>query len=235
MFIATPAFGGLTYAKFTLSLVNLVKCLEAAGHETSFALISGQSEITVARNILVDEFLKTNFDALLFLDADHGFGAMSVKKMIESGKAFIGAIYPKKRINWANVHKAAVKGVPPEKLSLASGEFVGNFLLGKVTVEPHKPIAVANVGTGVLFLDRSVFEILEPHTDSVIVDPVTMRTRTEYFTNISGPDGLRLSEDYSFCYKWRATGNEVWAAPWVHVTHVGLYEFEGRLMESVGE
>lgn len=235
LFIATPVYGGITYAKYTLSLVDLVKLLDKAGHQTRVFMVINQSEITAARNACVQHFLKTDFDAMLFVDADHGFGAMDVKMMIESGKSFIGALYPKKSINWDSVRKAAISGVPSEKLPMASMHYVGNLFSGKVTVEPGKPIPVAHVGTGLLFLERSVFETLAPHCDSPLMNLDSDERQTQYFTNIIMPSGVRLSEDYSFCQKWRDLGNDVWAAPWVGVTHIGPYEFDGRLRESFGE
>jgi hypothetical protein len=42
-------------------------------------------------------------------------------------------------------------------------------------------------------------------------------------------DGTRLSEDYSFCERWRSlAGNEIWAAVDEPIGHVGdmIYELD---------
>ena len=58
-------------------------------------------------------------------------------------------------------------------------------------------------------------------------------------------DGEYLSEDYGFCYLWRAIGGHVWADPAVQLRHVGAHTYVGdprsafttapRVGEAAGE
>jgi hypothetical protein len=48
-------------------------------------------------------------------------------------------------------------------------------------------------------------------------------------TSIDPDNGVLLSEDFHFCKLARDNGYEVWAAPWVTLTHAGSYLFTGRL------
>jgi hypothetical protein len=44
----------------------------------------------------------------------------------------------------------------------------------------------------------------------------------DFFSEITLEDGIRLSEDYSFCKRWRSTpGNEIWAVVDEPIGHVG--------------
>jgi hypothetical protein len=45
-----------------------------------------------------------------------------------------------------------------------------------------------------------------------------------------------LSEDYMFCYNVRKMGGTVWLCPWMRMTHVGTYLFNGSLaaLASIG-
>ena len=234
IFIATPANGGLTYARYTQSIFSLEKALTSAGHQTTFAVMVGSAEIASARNELVQYFLDSDCDALLFIDADQAFNAIHVREMIESGKHFIGAVIPQKVIDWEKVRLAAIAGVPATELSKAAGIFNTNFLTGKVDIVHGKPLAVRHVGTGLIYLSRVVFEKLSPHCQVVNLRTKEAKTtRTEYFTNIVTEDNERLSEDYSFCHKWREIGGKVYAAPWVEVSHIGSFEFNGQLRESM--
>lgn len=234
LFIAVPAFGGMTYARFTQSIFSLGMELNQKGHSCSLGILTGQSEIAVARNVLVEQFLESDCDAILFIDADHAFNAGEVVQMIESGKDFIGAIYPKKVINWNAIKRAALAGKPANELSRFAGIFTGNFFPGKVTITNTCPVEVRSVATGLLLLHRKVFERLKGTCRSIktMGSDGKWHESVEYFSNIVTERSERLSEDYSFCHKWQSIGGKIWAAPWVNVSHYGVFEFNGRLMES---
>jgi hypothetical protein len=44
-------------------------------------------------------------------------------------------------------------------------------------------------------------------------------------------DGRKLSEDYSFCQRWRDIGGQVWADPNIRMAHVGTKTFDGHFGE----
>jgi hypothetical protein len=85
-------YGGNCKGVYTESLINLLLVLSKAGHQVVYTKIYNESLITRARNSLVREFYLSKSDALLFIDADHGFNADDVLRMINSGKDLIGAI-----------------------------------------------------------------------------------------------------------------------------------------------
>jgi hypothetical protein len=41
-------------------------------------------------------------------------------------------------------------------------------------------------------------------------------------------EGGRLSEDFSFCHRWRKCNGEIWARADKSLTHIGLHRFESR-------
>lgn len=45
------------------------------------------------------------------------------------------------------------------------------------------------------------------------------------------PEGERLSEDYSFCRRWRRIGGKIWADPYAGIGHLGTKEFKGKLAD----
>ena len=56
---------------------------------------------------------------------------------------------------------------------------------------------------------------------------------TEYFAcSIEEGTNRLLSEDYHFCMVARKHGFKVYAAPWVHLGHMGSYLFEGGLLPA---
>jgi len=238
IFIATPMYGGIAKSNYTISLQNLVTRLAQGGHTVGVTTVGNESLITRARNTLAHKFLKTDFDVLLFIDGDHGFDSEDVLKMIESDKDIIGAIYPMKGINWENVRLAALAGF--QDLSSFSGYFASNLLPESTKdFDSNQPFKVKDMGTGMMAIKRSVLEELKQvlptyKSNSIGNLGIDMGEQvTEFFTTRIDENGILLSEDYTFCRMWQEAGNDVWAAPWVRITHSGDYNFNGTFTASV--
>jgi hypothetical protein len=233
--IATPMYGGNCKGVYTESLINLLVALSKAGHEVVYTKIYNESLITRARNALVREFYLTDSDAMLFIDADHGFSATDVVRMVESGKDLIGAIYPMKNINWEDVRHAAL--LNKENLADYSGFFSANLPLGLNTINLNEPIEVVNVATGMMFITRKVFDAMAPNCKTYAPHGKTgemdMNSEVREFFATEIEDGVLLSEDYYFCKKWQELGGIVYAAPWVRITHSGDYEFQANFARSM--
>lgn len=237
LFIATPMYGGIAKNNYTISMQNLVVKLSQAGHSIVTTTIGNESLITRARNTLAHKFMKSDCDAMLFIDADHGWEAEDVVRMIESGKDFIGAIYPMKGLNWDNVRLAAATGM--QNLEEYSGIFAINLLAEDQEFNSQQPFKVRDIGTGMLFLTRKVFEDLKPHCKQYKNNNVGNtgiefnELVTEYFLTFIDENGILLSEDYALCRMWQNLGGEVWSAPWVRITHSGDYTFAGQFAKTV--
>jgi len=237
LFIATPMYGGIAKNNYTISLQNLLVQLSQRGHTIQTTTIGNESLITRARNTLAHKFMVSGFDALLFIDADHGWDPSDVVKMIESGKDFIGAIYPMKGINWENVRVAALQGRP--NLELYSGSFAANLLDEPQNITESEPFKIKDIGTGMLFLTRKVFEDLKPICDTYTNNNIGNtgiefgEEIVEYFKTIIDENKILLSEDYALCRMWQSLGNDVYAAPWVRITHSGDYNFSGHFLATM--
>lgn len=237
IFIATPMYGGIAKNNYTISLQNLLVKLSQNGHSIITTTIGNESLITRARNTLAHKFMSTDCDALLFIDADHGWDADDVVRMIESGKDLIGAIYPMKGLNWENIRAAVLAG--KENLEDYSGIFAMNLLSEEQEFNSQKPFKVRDIGTGMMFISRKVFEDLKPHCKQYKNNNVGNtgvefgEMVTEYFTTMIDENQILLSEDYAFCRMWQSIGGEVWSAPWVRITHSGDYNFAGQFARTV--
>ena len=232
IFIGTPMYGGMAKNNYVIGLQNLIVKLSQNGHQITTTTVANESLITRARNTIVHKFLKTDADALLFIDADHGFNPDDIVKMIESEKELIGAPYPMKGINWENIRLAALAG--KQDLEAYSGFFAMNLLKENQTFDVNEPFKVKDIGTGMLFIKREVFEKLKPLCETYNHNSVGDlgiqfgEEITEYFFTKIDENKILLSEDYAFCRMWQDQGGEVWSAPWVRITHSGDYNFAGR-------
>lgn len=238
--IATPMYGGSAKSSYVTGITELTYELAQRGWSVTQMHIGNESLITRARNSLAHNFMKLDdFTGLLFVDADHGFVAKDVADMIESGKDLIGGIYPMKGINWESVRKAAILG--KKNLELYSGSFALNLLDEPQDFKTNEPFKVRDVGTGMMYVSRKVFEDLKPvcntyNANGLGTDVAMGDVVYEYFkTEIEEDKGqnILLSEDYAFCKMWRDLGNDVWAAPWVRMTHIGDYTFAGNFLHTL--
>jgi hypothetical protein len=239
--IATPMYGGNAKSVYVACIQRLQEVLGKQGHQVWHLSMTNESLITRARNTLAHEFMKSDSDALLFVDSDHGFDVDDVVKMVNSGKDVIGAIYPMKSINWENVRKAALAGKTAEELEAYSGFFAINFLPEPMQFHGHEPFAVRDIGTGMLFIARRAFEQIQPlvktYRNNANATPNIAYGEVihEYFPTLitEEPEMVLLSEDYAFCHLYRESGGTVYAAPWVRISHAGEYNFSGNFLSML--
>jgi hypothetical protein len=231
IFIAVAVYDAMVHWSFNQSIINLIARLGEAGHVTAISYLPGNADIQMVRNILSHRFLQSDYDSLLFIDSDQSFNSAEVLRMIESDKDFIGAIIPKKTLNWEAIARAAKDGKEPLDLILYSGIFAANFLPVQIKVNQHEPLEVQSLGTGLLRLKRQVLNELKPFCREIKAH--NGETMTDFFANVVIEGNRRLSEDYSFCQRWREIGGSVWAAPWVKVSHWGSFEYSANFTESL--
>lgn len=196
--VATPCYAGLTTKEFTQSMLAL-----AASGTISHCLIVEDSLITRARDRLVFEFLKTDCDTLLFIDADIGFNPALVREFVESGRHIIAADYRIKRDepqSWVGVLAPSGHGTEYFKASY--------------------------VGTGFLMIHREVFEAIERNgIPSYRLD--SGERCLQYFrSSIDEASGSLLSEDYHFSKLARDAGYEIWLKRDAGLRHVGKKVYE---------
>lgn len=237
VYIATPMYGGNCKSNYVASLYDLILKLQAQGHQIQYDILTNESLITRARNSIVHNFLKTDFEKLLFIDADQGFNADDIIRMLETDVDIIAAISPMKDINWDLVTKAI--GAGESNYLQLSSYFAINPDPSIETFEISMPLEVINIGTGLMSISRKVFEDLAPtretygaHLKGAVINKSPENMVLEFFkTEIE--DGVLLSEDYYLCKEWRKLGNKVYAAPWARISHSGDYTFSGSFAETM--
>ena len=241
LFVATPMYGGMCAGYYTQAMLLLQKQAEERGITLSFSFMFNESLITRARNSLAHGFLSTKATHLMFIDADIKFEPEHIFPMIEANKDIICGIYPKKEINWQSVRDAIGRGVKNEDLKQHTGSFVVNLVNyeGSVTIPANEPIEIWNGGTGFMLIKREVFEHLKGKVPTYTNDMndlggfLKANVIDEFFTtSIEEGTNRLLSEDYHFCQEWRKHGGKVYAAPWVQLSHIGTYAFDGKLLQS---
>jgi hypothetical protein len=237
--VATPCYGGQVTSLYTLSLLGLQRACAEIGIGLSFRLIAGDSLITRARNLAVQQFLATaEATHLLFIDADIGFSPEQALALLAADKDICGGVYPLKRLDWDRIRAQAKAGI--ENLAASTLNYVVDFQEGEATPpEPESDFfRVKYLGTGFLMIRREVFATLAeryPETQfrqihlGLNIDAAKTPAHA-FFDCIIDPDsGEYLSEDYTFCKRWTQTGGEIWAYRQSRLAHVGTMTYEGDL------
>jgi hypothetical protein len=241
LFIATPMYGGQCFGMYAKSTLDLQALCIQHGIDVRFSFIFNESLITRARNYLVDEFLRSGFTHMLFLDADIHFDPRDVIAMLGLDRDIIGAPYPKKSVKWSSV-KEAIKRNPDithAELEKVTGDFVFNPVPGTERFQVNQPVEVLELGTGFMMIKREVFEKFEKQYPELRYKPDHVgqanfdgaRYIHAYFDTVidRGKSDRYLSEDYMFCQWWRNMGGQIWLCPWMRTHHIGTYAFTGDL------
>ncbi len=246
--VATPMYGGQCTGIYTKAATDLASLAHQYGVKVSFFFLFNESLITRARNYLVDEFMRSDYTHLMFIDSDIGFDPTDVLALAAiaqpgSDKEIVCGAYPKKAIAWEKIKKAVDKGFAdedPNVLEKYVGDYVFNPVAGGTEIAINKPAEVLEGGTGFMMIQRSAFEKYAAAYPEFLYKPDHVRTKhfdgtreiMAYFDCVIDPESKRyLSEDYMFCQWSRKAGIKVWMCPWMKLTHMGSYMFSGSLAD----
>jgi hypothetical protein len=247
LFVATPMYGGMAHGLYIKSSLDLQSVMGKYGIETKFSFLFNESLITRARNYLVDEFLRTEFTHMLFIDSDIHYNPQDVIALMALDKDVIGGPYPKKSINWGNIAQAARQhpDMEPKELETLVGEYVFNVVKGTQQFQVTEPLEVMEIGTGFMMIKREVFEKMAKQYPNIQYKPDHVgqanfdgsRYIHAYFDTVidtkdsitGGGSERYLSEDYMFCQMWRKMGGNIFLCPWMKTQHIGTYAFTGNM------
>ena len=246
LFVATPMYGGVNHGMYAKSCLDLQALCSQYGIEVRFSFIFNESLITRARNYLVDEYLRSGFSHLLFIDSDIHFDPRDVIAMMAIDKEVIGGPYPKKTIKWGSVIEAVKRNpeISGAELEKVCGDYVFNAVVGTGQFNVGEPLEVMEIGTGFMMVKREVFAKFEENYPNLRYKPDHVgqanfdgsRYIHAYFDTVidtveNGGQGSDryLSEDYMFCQWWRNMGGKIWLCPWMKTHHIGSYAFTGDM------
>lgn len=212
IYIAIPCYGGQIFEACFMSLLKFSVAAPRWGLNWTVDTMVNESLIPRGRNNLVSKFLH-NQDAthLMFIDADIRWKPEYIPMLLQTGKDLVCGLYP-------------MKCVPPR--------FVINSL-----PNPHKegPLEeVSTAGTGFMLIQRHVIEdMIKKHPELKYNDNIGIGKQYEpfmydLFDTMIDEHKNYLSEDWTFCYRWRKMGNKVWVHKDVILDHQGTYSFLGK-------
>jgi hypothetical protein len=193
IFVGIPAYDRKLHVETVRSLLLEQGAALLAGLELDVMFAPGSSLIHHARDEVVNDFLASGADRLIFVDADVAWEPGALIKIALHGKDFVGGAYR---------HKADDETYPVVWLDndeLWSGE--------------DGLIEVKALPGGFLSLSRNVFERIRENT----VRPEYPHGPTTHYPWFHCPFGR--GEDFAFCDDWRAAGGQIWLDPDLTLHH----------------
>jgi len=101
-------------------------------------------------------------------------------------------------------------------------------------------VEVGTLGTGFMLVKRTVFEQMieagaQKYTDAIGLSSVENDNQYDFFNCTIDSQGRYLTEDWSFCRKWRELGGQIWADTSIPLVHVGYYRFHPDMEQINGK
>ena len=247
LFIATPAYGGMVGEAYLKAMVRIGILFRSYNLHFTLSTIANESLITRGRNTLTAMFMSDpKYTDMIFIDADIHFEAESVLKLWyhvnnpnnKGVELAIGA-YPKKSINWQQMHDAVTKkGASVEEMLKHQGSYVLNIRAddqGRIPLN-NGLIPVYDGGTGFMMFKREVIQKMFDkwpdlhYKNDLNTDPKHDPYMYALFDTIIDPTTRRyLSEDYTFCRRYQELGGTIWMDPSINLDHQGNYLFKGNI------
>lgn len=212
VFLAIPCYDGKISYRFLESYTATLIACGRAGIQVEYKFWPGCCYIDLARNKLVQEFLKTDCTDFLFIDSDMAWIGSDVVKILQAEPEMVAGLYP---------FKVKEESYPTQVIT-------------NDDMTPHVEnglIELTGAPTGFLRIRRSVFEKFisafpERATLYANEDGSIEKCHTIFKCEQIG--NKWWGEDYNFSREWRDMGGRIWALPDMDFLHIGNHEFSGN-------
>ncbi len=219
LIFAIPTIDGSIRSECVLSLMTAQRLLFETKIESDLFVLADCPYLPTARNTLAAMFLREpEATDLFFVDADVGFDAEAVIRLVHRPEELVVGVYPLKRDSggWPMVMQTK-DGIPLGRDGLIEADFVP---------------------TGFMRIKRRVFDRLMAaypelrYADSVVetMGDRSLRAAWDFFHMGIDPKRQRYTtEDYAFCQRWRDIGGQLWIDPDITFSHIGRKAYQGNL------
>lgn len=237
IFIATPCFGGLVTQEY---MESIIACTSVLRMPVTLSLLGDDAMISRARNTLLHQFwARSDASHILFIDADIGFPAEAPARLLAAGKDIVAGMYPIRERFWdKTTQQHILRGEPQETATL---RYVGETDAMHQNWDKSHLVKTHYAGTGFMMISRTAVDKMVkayPETTYRRIDVAGGSQDTDYHALFDGsicPEtGTYLSEDFTFCRRWREIGGEVWLDTSIDLSHTGRASFQGNPSRRVG-
>lgn len=198
LMIATPSHDGNCAFGYALGLTDLALFFNQNNVHFEMARVIGSSLLPHARNSLVNMFMNSRCQRLLFVDSDQIWQKEAALMLFQSNRRIIAGVTPHKRfpINLNFDPKEEHKKYFKDLSNKSSQEYIE---FARAECDPKGEVEVAKAGFGFIMIDRSVFELMIPLVSEYqAFDNNNDAIHHEIFS-MGAVNGKYLGEDWAFC------------------------------------
>lgn len=202
VFIATPSYTGDVCGEYSSSLCETAIRLTQARIGVYHAILPGNPFLDMARNELVAKFLSTDATDLLWIDADVGWDAKVITRVLSYPQEVVGGMVPKRDAKSDSVyHQNAITGV----------------------MSPEGLFQTFELPTAFMRVKRSAFEKWDRLNPGV---PYFGLGPSPHSHNPKDK-----GEDIWFCREWAHLGEFCWVDSDINFAHHGRKAWKGNFFE----
>jgi len=212
LFIGLPAYDFKVSLKLAISLAKLAQHAPRHGVDIQIGSICGCSVVSRARNLLVNDFLESECDTLLFIDSDINFEADDVFRLMawtaESGRDIVAGV-PRTR----STDMVYIADLDEDE--------------GSLTMDARGLVKAQRVATAFMMIRREVItSYVAQNPTRQYFDGRLKKIVPCIFDFLLTEEGY-IGEDYLFCDQARDRGFSIWIDPAIKLGHMGVQEYEG--------
>lgn len=236
LYVATPTRGHVR-PEYVSSIAKLIASTEGAlvlDQEVELRTATLESsDVVRRRSRMVRAFLATTCTHLLFVDDDIEFTPAAVFGMLASGHDVVACPYPKRDgVDWASLEKRRALEHDAHRLEHLAYKYALALREDQPTfnIDERLCAEVAGVALGCALISRAALERMVVHFGEELGFSDEGRPTVALFQLLIRGGSL-LSEDYSFCRRWRDMGGtvHVYLGDGSPVTHHGTYAYRGHI------
>lgn len=198
IFVAIPGRDHKLDFNVTACLMEEHELSLQVGVKLVFDLFPSSGGIADGRNFLVEDFLKSECDKMVFLDSDITFAKGSLIQLATKPVDFVAGCYRHKKIGES---------------------YPIDFKKGEMWADKNGLIAVEKVPFGFVCLTREVFKKFDEKFPERKNKNFGLAS-TAYF-QLPVVDGILWGEDFMFCKEWNEMGETIYLDPEIELTHWG--------------
>jgi len=215
--IGLPAYDHKVSVKMAISLMKLGQMVLEHGIDIQVNSVCGCSVVTRARNMIAEQFLKSDCEHLLFIDADMTFEPEDVLRLLvwNQDKGVVAGAYEARKEGKVYI------------LTLDSKD-------NAVIMDDMGLVRAKRAATGFMMIQKRVFtKLAELHPEWLHKDNADpTKTLHAFFDFACTPEGY-VGEDFLFCQRAIDAGFEVWIDPTIKLGHMGIHEFKSDFGNDV--
>ncbi len=210
LMIGLPAYDHKVTVKLAIALARFAQKAIAHGIDIQISSVCGCSVVSRARNLVAYDFLQSDCDHLLFIDADMSFEADSILRLLawNQTRAIVAGAYEARK---------------PGKVYILTLDNAD----GSIRMDNMGLVKAKRVATGFMMIHRKVFlKLRDDHPEWKHADTTTEGKELYSFFDFMQRDGQYMGEDFLFCQRAIEAGfDDIWVDPTIKLGHMGVVEY----------